>query len=912
MIIKYVNGLCGAGKTTNAIKYVGELVKNDNKVIFIQPTIALLTETYLKFINNNPDSKATIIHSENGGSPVDRMINHIIDAQSSLNEGYGEVLFVTHTSFMVASMKESLAKKWHLIIDEIPSVIDTKKFNLERSHRLLTDNIELGFVEPSGFATALPKALVGAVNPLSDMSKAHKDTFYGGGANFAGQLLSAHWDCYMFEPQFNRFITGQIKNDKKAQLEYISILQPTIFAGYKSVTVMGACFTESLMFKLWDGMDIGNNNKVKFIEHKQISEGLRHSHTVNGSLFINYVTDEYWSKSKMKKSILVNDSEVNYLTFIIQRINQYFYGREFIWLGNKSTKDTALLGYRLPNNPYGLNNFKTVDNSVVLSALNPPPSLFKFLQDKNIDGDMVKCAIHRQTAYQAVMRSSLRDHTSTTDKEIVVVDMDTAKWLNNLFPDAVVRMLPNIVNDIIDTNPDNKKVGAPTTQNWTSDAERKEYTRQQEKINLALNEFRTLKESFNDLMDRLSVKLATLAPHKSLNSFRTEGAHSFGGFMSFRHDEFGTLKEIMFPIHFCSSKNDCPIMISDKKINGQRIFGSYKNNVKEIITPELVICAGNDEFVDLLNEWANMDATCKTDNVLFAPSIFEPTKKTKKTKDGTIERTQIYGLENVRAINGIWLDNDGKKTPDAPSVITPNEFAMLFPNIEMHVYNTSSSTMSNPRWRVFIPTTDYMGLEGHKLIVKMIFQKLNENGWFSEKQMKDNKELENPKHHGFDMTKNNAASFFYLPAKAIGKDDEPGYSFVYHFKDNRNALNPEEWIMTIKDTRVVRQNKARTVPSDYQATTPPKKTQNAHRPGSKPGKYHTRQEIEDNALEAFKNAAKGEGGQLFFAYACAMQNNGYTKDEIETKLTAALKYANSKNERKAQITQIIDRFFPNQ
>ena len=73
-------------------------------------------------------------------------------------------------------------------------------------------------------------------------------------------------------------------------------------------------------------------------------------------------------------------------------------------------KDDEFDGLRLKNVPHGMNSFMTHDVCRVLSALNPPQSHRKFLQEMcGMTEREVRRALLSQTAYQACGRGILRD-----------------------------------------------------------------------------------------------------------------------------------------------------------------------------------------------------------------------------------------------------------------------------------------------------------------------------------------------------------------------------------------------------------------------------------------------------------------------------------------------------------------------
>ena len=93
---------------------------------------------------------------------------------------------------------------------------------------------------------------------------------------------------------------------------------------------------------------------------------------------------------------------------------------------------------RLPNSPHGLNQYQSIHNVAILSALNPTPAHFGFLAKMGVDSDAVHTANYRYTVYQALMRCSARNPLDQNAKNIVVMDRATADWLALLFPGATV------------------------------------------------------------------------------------------------------------------------------------------------------------------------------------------------------------------------------------------------------------------------------------------------------------------------------------------------------------------------------------------------------------------------------------------------------------------------------------------
>lgn len=75
---------------------------------------------------------------------------------------------------------------------------------------------------------------------------------------------------------------------------------------------------------------------------------------------------------------------------------------------------------RLPGISNGMNKYQAINNVVFLSALNRNPGHFAFLKHQGLDADFVKFATSCQSAYQAIMRCSIRDPENMEQKTVIV------------------------------------------------------------------------------------------------------------------------------------------------------------------------------------------------------------------------------------------------------------------------------------------------------------------------------------------------------------------------------------------------------------------------------------------------------------------------------------------------------------
>jgi len=156
---------------------------------------------------------------------------------------------------------------------------------------------------------------------------------------------------------------------------------------------------------------------------------------------------------------------------LIQAIQGHFGAEKFLWQGNKSLANPfeGSNAERLPNKPHGLNQYADAHNIAFLSALNPTPDHFRFLQDQGLSSEDVRRAIYYQAAYQSMMRGSLRNPDDTNPKQFIVPELGLAEYLHELFPSSRIERLSM-------DGWESKKRGRP--RKWASDRERKAAKRQ--------------------------------------------------------------------------------------------------------------------------------------------------------------------------------------------------------------------------------------------------------------------------------------------------------------------------------------------------------------------------------------------------------------------------------------------------
>jgi len=110
----HVNGRCGSAKTYAAIRYAHRIARLGKKVLIVQPSIFLITETMRDLSGLTPDVRCRAIHGENSDKVIADIIEHLKHTGSG-----GEILFITHSALMLLPYFHR-KQDWHVIVDEVP------------------------------------------------------------------------------------------------------------------------------------------------------------------------------------------------------------------------------------------------------------------------------------------------------------------------------------------------------------------------------------------------------------------------------------------------------------------------------------------------------------------------------------------------------------------------------------------------------------------------------------------------------------------------------------------------------------------------------------------------------------------------------------------------------------------------
>jgi len=349
----------------------------------------------------------------------------LADYVAEVPDDIQEVLLATHQ--VLPYIKNFANKdKWHVLIDEELQVVRYDKHEIPCTHDLITNYLAVSSVNSIyGCVDVIDTDAVEEIAKNED-----DDEILETLAGTCRILLNPYWESYVNIEQYEALVRGE-----GGFLAFHSMLKPDVLAGFASVFMASANFEDAQVFKVW------GQQGVEFTPDLDFAKKLRYTEHPNGDLVtIYYVTDPQWSR-KRKEAIL--DDGHTILDRMIKAATELFTSGRFLWHANKAVSESPFdpPAQRLPNKPHGLNLFADYDDVVFLSSLNPTTDHFGFLKSQGIEGDEVRRFTYLSAAYQAIMRTSIRDTESLSPKRILVPDLSLAEYLHEMFPGSKLEKL---------------------------------------------------------------------------------------------------------------------------------------------------------------------------------------------------------------------------------------------------------------------------------------------------------------------------------------------------------------------------------------------------------------------------------------------------------------------------------------
>jgi hypothetical protein len=426
--VMFVDALVGAGKTYRTIESIAESA-NDETFLIATPNTELSRETADKLVEMGISVKQ--IDSEDGTNCAHALKTALVeDAYKVMIANVGVVL----------KIEREYTGKRHLIIDEIPAI-----YNRIALEGMVVSKNQIKTFFTTSPSKENPDFLDVAITSegVEFLGKWHGEKVFVLRSDDDDQtkpklvkVLECAWDEHyrvvISAESYAKFMDGDGK-----RLNFFILLMPSILEGFRSVTILGANFTNSLLYLV-------HGSNINFAPHPTIKGRYSdHSHKAKQTKLY------YFSKRDCSKTLF---NEIGFQFFFdaaAKAIADRFPNTPHIFTMNNPKKEIVkgkwvtpepykwelegTTGKRVSPDPRGQNGLKDYDMAIHMAALNYSKTDFQFFNDfLSISSDEAVRSMSFDMVYQFIGRTSVRTLESNAEIILVVFDRRTAKWLQSL------------------------------------------------------------------------------------------------------------------------------------------------------------------------------------------------------------------------------------------------------------------------------------------------------------------------------------------------------------------------------------------------------------------------------------------------------------------------------------------------
>ena len=445
--IFYASGLCGSGKTKQAILDIKsqKLFKN---ILYVVPSCELQDEIALRMASEG--ITARVINSITHKNRVHKTILHSLKS-SPRNYSYnsscesGEVLIITLCSFLKIPYDRK-PKYWQVYIDEnikLDEITEIELYKENYSHLLdyieISENTE---IDSKLFMSENPDNYyaITAKEGSEEFLNIRPDYVQKGCREVLWKIASPKLVTFVKKKQWDDFVTYVEEYDEKEELKipklnFIHFINPTFLDG---CILMGANFETSLLFQWTKDKFPG----IELKEYNRITKNLRKVSYSRNTKISYFLDTDIYSKSLYNKKF----NGIKIIDLMNRTVLETWKGESFVYCLNNDQDDlpTGAGGLQtrgtvrtVPSKPermpvlcHGLNKWDHHDKVYINMALNRTPEHSKMLIDAGLKKEDIILATAHETIYQGIMRSSIRNANATSDLEFIVPDLKTARILN--------------------------------------------------------------------------------------------------------------------------------------------------------------------------------------------------------------------------------------------------------------------------------------------------------------------------------------------------------------------------------------------------------------------------------------------------------------------------------------------------
>ena len=322
--IHYCPAPTGAGKTYAIEERLAELIRDGETVILIQPSKNLAHQTAEEMSARFPDVPVEVFNQDTcGQKTLVSLSDHLRNPPD-----FPHVIISTLVAFLTVPHFDRPGR-FNLVCDEIPAAFVPDSIRLPDNHSLLTDALAIGDAGPI-------YGLVTASNPTAIRKLAenrNKDAFTTLVNPLARRIHQGRYTTYVDRKSYNGLLKGS-KDDR--MLTTYSMLDPSVFLGFKSVLLAGARAEETILYKWFEGKG------VTFTRDNALMNKLRYNEHENGHLIeFHYASERNWSKTEQR-------NDPGFRPRFLEAVRSLFGQDEFVWQDNLVNEKESFLMYYMP------------------------------------------------------------------------------------------------------------------------------------------------------------------------------------------------------------------------------------------------------------------------------------------------------------------------------------------------------------------------------------------------------------------------------------------------------------------------------------------------------------------------------------------------------------------------------------
>ena len=412
----YVDAHCGAGKTMQLVDVIKTRhLSHTHRIIIASTTKTLVNQTAFNLRSNG--IACSVFHGGNISCGV------MARYEKALLDETKRIILVTHQAFF-KGLEFAKNGDFKVFIDEIPQIDTEQRYKLKHHKQNVLNAFAIKqFATDADFCEVTVKNTK-LVNRYIQSDKDQVDAVL---CELANKVSSPNYHVACKADTFKNFV-DIVKPSEKFTTS--AIMRPSVFSRWPDVTIMGANFTSSTMYRCWT-LDDAN-----FIPHPLFT-GLSavHPKEVGDRIKIGYVFELPFSKNQIN-TFTKNGFDV--VAEMGRLAEQEFQGQPYLATFNNRTSEASMLTYETAEviEPVsnGRNDLVHLHRAIYAMAANDAPTHINMMKNLfGFEGDELYLAHGFESAYQFLCRTSVRVAGSTEPLHFIVPDKRTATMLAHIF-----------------------------------------------------------------------------------------------------------------------------------------------------------------------------------------------------------------------------------------------------------------------------------------------------------------------------------------------------------------------------------------------------------------------------------------------------------------------------------------------